>query len=707
MNSSTRHDSGAARGARVKRDAIVRGHTLFGMFAVAAGLTLPSAAAAQTMAMQDRLSRFADQRFGMFIHYNMNTYVSGWAENRVDPKTFAPPNGDCHTFTDQWAKAAKSAGMKFGILTTKHHDGFSIWPSKAAPPSTSPYGKTPYTIAQSSVPTMDVVKCYTDSFRAQGLDPNLYFSIWDPNSGVGSQAGHNTDPGPVDWNVVGEYITTQITELLTNYGEIPMFVFDGYEWLTGHQQVPFEKIRALVHQLQPNTIVMDHNGGVPWEVDTVYFEEPLGVTVPTGNTVAGAQGQTIAKNQDWFWDSGQTGAGYLSATDIANELAHTEPNYTSFVLDCPPNPQGLLDNQVVTILGQVASAWTPNVSRPSLPAQPARILTPYTAVGATATSGSAALAVDGYNDSAAGVNNTLHSSKGESLWTSTGPLPQSITLDLGAPRSGIDMVEVLPQRHTGTTNGNITSYRVLVSTDGTSFTEVTRGTWPASSITNALLAPESARFAAQTARYVRLEADAVAGGGTAVIAGEVAAGSIEEYPSPGTDGGTALADAGDSASESGGTLADGGDGGADGSLAGENAGRPSDGGDGGTDGNLAGVDAGRPSDGGDGGADGSLAGEDADRPSDGGGTAASDGSNPSGGGGGADGSLAGVEAGRPGDGGSSAGNGGLDSSGCACSLGARGGPSGSVLGWGLAALLVGIGRLRGTLRPWRQKRLRA
>ena len=313
----------------------------------------------QTMTTQQLLTRYVNQRFGMFIHYNMNTYYAGWGENRVAPTTFAPPNVDCHTFTDQWAAAAKAAGMKFGLLTTKHHDGFAIWPSKAAPPTSSPYGTTPYTIAESAVPTMDVVKCYVDSFRAQGLDPDLYFSIWDPNNGIGSQSGHNTAPGTVDWKVVGPYVTAQITELLTNYGDIPLFVFDGYAWLTGHQMVPYQQIRALIHKLQPNTIIMDHNGGVPWEVDTEYFEEPLGVKVPNGNVTVGSQGQTIAKNGDWFWDSAQAGTGYLSATDIANELKATEPNYTNFILDCPPNLQGLLDAPVVAVLGQVAQAWTP------------------------------------------------------------------------------------------------------------------------------------------------------------------------------------------------------------------------------------------------------------------------------------------------------------------------------------------------------------
>jgi alpha-L-fucosidase len=537
-------------------------------------LLVSTAASAQTLTMQQLLSNNIEQRFGMFIHYNMNTYKPGWAENRVDPKTFAPPSGDCHTFTDQWAKAAKSAGMKFGILTTKHHDGFAIWPSKAVPPTSSPYGTVAYTIAQSAVPTMDVVKCYVDSFRAQGLDPNLYFSIWDPNNGIGSQAGHNTDPGPVDWNIVGTYITAQITELLTNYGNIPVLVFDGYAWLTGHQQVPYQKIRALVRQLQPNTIIVDHDGGVPWEVDVEYFEEPLGVTVPSGNTTAGAQGQTIAKDKNWFWRSTQAAAGYMSASDIAKEIKNTESNYTNFILDCPPNLQGLLEDPVVTALGQVPQYWTPNTARAPLPQQLPKIEVPLTPVSATATSGSAALAIDGYNDSIKGVNNTMHSNKGESLWTSTGALPQSVTLNLGKSYDNIDMLEYLPQRNTGTTAGNITSYKVYVSTDGATFTQVATGTWPADSKNGGLLSAQRVQFPAQTAQYVRLEATSVAGGGTSAIIGELAVGSSGLPSSTGGAGGSGTGGVGGAggASGRGGVTGTGGgsvslDGSADGSAA--------------------------------------------------------------------------------------------------------------------------------------------
>ena len=514
---------------------------LSGLALGCAGLTWSATAGAQTQSMQQLLSHYIDQRFGMFIHYNMDTYLAtshprAWAEDRVDPKTFAPPNVDCHSFTDQWASAAKSAGMKFGLLTTKHHDGFAIWPSKAVPPSTTPaiYNGAPYTIAQSAVPTMDVVKCYVDSFRAAGLDPNLYFSIWDPNNGIGSQAGHNTNPGPIDWSVIRDYVVTQLTELLTNYGDIPLIAFDGYSWLSGHQQVPYGQIHALVRRLQPSAIILDHNGGVPWEVDTQYFEEPLGITSPAGNTTAGSQGQTIATNNQWFWSP----TTYRSAEQIAAELMKTEPNYTTFILDCPPNMSGVLDAAVVTALGQVPQYWTPNTSRPPLPTQLPKIETPLTAVSARATSGDAALAVDGYNDSSKGTFS-------ETLWKSSGALPQSVTIDLGQVYGNIDMLEYLPQRWTGTTNGNVTSYTISVSTDGSTFTEVTRGTWPVDPHYNGLLSPQRVQFEAQSARYVSFQADAVAGGGTEAIVGEAAVGSSEAaIGDGGAEGGDATFDAG-------------------------------------------------------------------------------------------------------------------------------------------------------------------
>jgi alpha-L-fucosidase len=132
------------------------------------------------------------------------------------------------------------------------------------------------------------------------------------------------------------------------------------------------------------------------------------------------------------------------------------------------------------------------------------LLHPITPVGATATSGDAAMAVEGHNDW--GWNGNAD----QRLWQTTSPLPQSITLDLG-DRATVDTLRYLPRQDKGedrqvVTDGNITAYRVSVSTTGRTFTPVTRGRWAADRTA------KQARFAPTRARFVRLEALAAVGG---------------------------------------------------------------------------------------------------------------------------------------------------------------------------------------------------
>jgi len=100
------------------------------------------------------------------------------------------------------------------------------------------------------------------------------------------------------------------------------------------------------------------------------------VTVPSGNVTAGAQGQTIAKDKNWFWRSTQAAAGYLSASSIANEIKTTEIQLHQLHPRLSANLQGLLEDPVVTALGQVPQYWTPNASRAPLPQQLPKIETP-------------------------------------------------------------------------------------------------------------------------------------------------------------------------------------------------------------------------------------------------------------------------------------------------------------------------------------------
>src|ERR1700735_4766357 len=111
----------------------------------------------------DLQQRFVDLRFGMFVHFNMATFQDReWGDPTSPASQFNPTNLD----TDQWAAAAKSANMTWGCLTTKHHDGFCIWPTATRSAS----------VHQTQHKT-DVVRAYVDSFRKAGLRVALYYSI--------------------------------------------------------------------------------------------------------------------------------------------------------------------------------------------------------------------------------------------------------------------------------------------------------------------------------------------------------------------------------------------------------------------------------------------------------------------------------------------------------------------------------------------------
>jgi alpha-L-fucosidase len=205
----------------------------------------------------------------------------------------------------------------------------------------------------------------------------------------------------------------------------------------GHWAFPIESIRGLVKQLQPNCLIVDHNGGIPWDVDIEYFEEPLGVQAPDGNKIASCQGQTISG--DWFWNSTAADLDQLKSTnDILNHLSRLQPLYCNFVLNCPPNKTGVMDDAIVQRLCEVGTAWNPSNSRAPMPTQPPQLERPFTPVSATASSNSntAVNAIDNSNDWKSGHT--------QSLWTSGGSLPQSLTLDLGVVRDSIDMLMYQP-----------------------------------------------------------------------------------------------------------------------------------------------------------------------------------------------------------------------------------------------------------------------
>src|SRR5579862_3032656 len=118
----------------------------------------------------EQQQRFLDLRFGMYIHLNMATYQQReWGDPKASPDLSNPKNLD----TDQWAYAAQSAGMAYGCLTTKHHDGFCLWPTATSSPS-----------VRQAAYQEDIVRAYVDSFRQHGLKVCLYFSVLDLRANI-------------------------------------------------------------------------------------------------------------------------------------------------------------------------------------------------------------------------------------------------------------------------------------------------------------------------------------------------------------------------------------------------------------------------------------------------------------------------------------------------------------------------------------------
>uniref|UniRef100_UPI003F4976E8 alpha-L-fucosidase n=1 Tax=Paenarthrobacter nicotinovorans TaxID=29320 RepID=UPI003F4976E8 len=445
---------------------------------------------------QALLQKVVDMRFGMFNHFNLGTFTDEeWAAPNQSPAKFAPPFVD----TDQWADAAKAAGMSYGVLTTKHHDGFALWPTKFGTQNVMNSGYK-----------RDVVRQYVDSFRSRGLKVGFYFSIWDRTYPVQATGGyHVSDPAAGVNPPQIDYVLNQLTELLTGYGEIEVLMLDGYAWQMGLQQIPMQRLRDHVKSLQPNCIMIDICAVLtPWLSDAIFWEEPFGIRAPAGNTWAGLQGQTISNG--WFWHPATPNESLMSTADIISHLTELETRWTSFILNCAPNREGKLDTNVVARLAEVGAAWSPNLQRGTLPAQPLRaehLITPVAAhASAFRESEPPYFAIDGRAD-----NNAQTC---WSTWPGTGALgtPVSITLDLGGIYTNVTTLEYLPKqwkRENGT-DGDVTSYDISTSTDGQSFTTVATGTWPAGPT------PKLREWAPVTAGYIRFTAKAGTGGYTNV-----------------------------------------------------------------------------------------------------------------------------------------------------------------------------------------------
>ena len=343
-----------------------------------AGLSLAHGESVPQERMEARRA-FSELKFGMFVHWGLYaSFAQGeWyleqggldeAEYAKAANAFYPHAFDAR----EWVRAFKSAGAKYVVFTTRHHDGFSMFDTKA----------TDYDIVDATPFRRDVVRELADACRDEGLKLGFYYSLMDwhrPDYPTGREkkARASVAKGQEDYDSYLAFMKAQLTELLTNYGDVLCVWFDG-EW--DHDpndvnskglQVPtldwrFEELYAHVHRLQPKCLILNnHHHAMRDGEDIQGFERDA----PGENKAGLSPGQKVEREFPletcdtmtkgaWGYQVGVT--GYKSPAELRSLLKSTNDKGANLLLNVGPQPDGSLPVRAVEILselGKDGASW--------------------------------------------------------------------------------------------------------------------------------------------------------------------------------------------------------------------------------------------------------------------------------------------------------------------------------------------------------------
>lgn len=305
---------------------------------------------------------FQDAKFGIFLHWGLYSMVGAgeWVMTNRNihyqeyPKlgqAFYPASFDA----DQWITAIKDAGARYITITTRHHDGFSLFKT-----STSTYNSvdgTPF--------RRDIIKELAEACKRHGIKLHLYYSHLDwyrtdyPLGRTGRGTGRPKDKE--DWKSYYNFMNTQLRELLTHYGPIGAIWFDGW-WDHDSDPKPFDwelpGQYAMIHQLQPQCLVGNNHHQFPFEGEDIQiFERDL-----PGENLAGLSGQSIGKlplescqtiNDHWGYSL--TDNNYKSSKELIQMLVRAAGKNANLLLNIGPEPGGNLPGLALDRLREIGT----------------------------------------------------------------------------------------------------------------------------------------------------------------------------------------------------------------------------------------------------------------------------------------------------------------------------------------------------------------
>lgn len=309
-------------------------------------------------------NQFQDNRFGMFVHWGVSSMLGAgeWVmQNRnIKVKDYALLKESFYPSqfnAAEWVGAAKSAGMKYIVFITRHHDGFSNWDTKQSDwkITNTPYGK-------------DVLKQLAEECKKQGIQLGLYYSTLDwfredypyTTGRTGQGTGRNSGG---DYASYLKFMKAQLTELLTNYGEIMSIWFDGHWDQTNPEgskdrssriDWKYNEIYALIHQLQPTCLIGNnhHLDPIPGE-DFQMFEKDLPGQNHTGLSFQKPSDQLpleTCETMNNSWGYNITDHAHKSAKELVHYLVKAASLNTNFLLNVGPMPNGKIQAENIDTL---------------------------------------------------------------------------------------------------------------------------------------------------------------------------------------------------------------------------------------------------------------------------------------------------------------------------------------------------------------------
>ena len=311
---------------------------------------------------------FSDAKFGLFIHWGVYSILGDgeWVMNNQNisieeyeklPSFFNPIDYN----PSEWVKMAKDAGMKYITITSRHHDGFSMFDSKISD----------YDIIDSSPYKRDILKMLAEECKKEGIKLFFYYSLLDWHNDDYFPRGRtgNDIPGRKEgkWEDYIDFMKVQLTELLTNYGEIGGIWLDGHwdqkEWdgkKFGNLKVDwhYDELYSLIHKLQPQALIgNNHHIGVIDGEDFQMFEKDL----PGGNTTGWGTPENqignlpleVCETINGSWGFNLKDRKHKSDKDLIHYLIKSAGYGSNFLLNVGPMPNGKIQPKHLSSLLRV------------------------------------------------------------------------------------------------------------------------------------------------------------------------------------------------------------------------------------------------------------------------------------------------------------------------------------------------------------------